>query len=164
MLTQTQRWNRWIWGILLVLMIAVLGACTMPFQAERQYLSTMYNHVKQTLDTLNTLQDLAADPKLGDAAWESQVESEMKTMRRLIKEARAMNPPEQFIGIHDSYLNIMNNLEDMADMYDKAMELRNNQYLLQAKQLMRQAEQSIETLRSRFENLRKEYQKKANSQ
>lgn len=136
--------------------LLVLVACEGPFSAERQYVSNLFRHARNTLNTLSTLNDLASDPKLGDDAWEEQVDVQVKRLRSLIAEARAMTVPQRFSGVHASYLDTMTKLEQMADLYDQAMELRNNTYLVRAKELLEQARRGIEDVRKRVERLSEE--------
>lgn len=136
--------------------LLMLVACEGPFSAERQYISSMFRHARNTLDTLSTLNDLVSEPKLGDKAWEEQVDVQVTRLRSLIAEARGMTVPERFSGVHTSYLDIMNKLEQMADLYDQAMELHNNTYLVRAKELLEQARSGIEDVRKRVEQMSEE--------
>lgn len=139
--------------VLFPCIVGVLVACEGPFSAERQYVSTMYSHARRTLDTLNTLQDLATNAQLGDDAWEAKVNVQMRTLRNLIAEARQITPPSRFASVHASYLGMMDTLEQMAETYDKAMELQNNEQLQQAMRLLNQAKEEIDRLRNRIEEL-----------
>jgi hypothetical protein len=140
----------WLVGPLLV--VVVLASCDV-FSAERQYLSTMFNHAQRTLATLSRLQELASDAKLGDSVWEGEVDTHVRTLRGLVDESRQIVPPAQFDGIHRSYMDVMDRLQEMVDLYDQAMEIRNNQQLQQARRMLEESQGKINDLVQQLEAL-----------
>lgn len=141
------------WLGLLVGMLVGLAACTPPFNAELQYISSVFGHVQRTLATVNALQGLAAEPRLGDAAWEAEAETQIATLRGLIAEAQGMTPPPNLASFHASYLAQMSRLEQVVATYDQAMSVRNNAALQQAQQRLQEAGVAIEGLRQQLEGL-----------
>ncbi len=140
----------------LLLVVALVGCDA--FSAERQYLANMFNHAQRTLDTLSSLHALASNAQLGDSTWESAVETDMRTLRSLINEARQITPPAQFVNIHQSYLDVMDRLQEMVDLYEQAMELRNNQQLQQAQRMLEESQRKIKDLVERLEALQQRFE------
>lgn len=141
-------------GTLLAAVLVLLSACTPPFSTELNYISTVFNHAQRTLSSVNQLQGLAAQPRLGDAAWESQVDTQVNTLRGLIAEARQLTPPQNFTGFHQSYLAQMSNLEQVVTTYDQAVSARNSAVLQQTQQRLQEANAQLERLRQQLEGMR----------
>ncbi len=133
--------------------IVLLAACTMPFSAERQYISGVFDHARRTVATLNTLQQLMSDPRPEDAAWVGQSTDQISTLRRLIDEARAMDPPPRFAGFHTSYLEAMASLEQAISPLEQVVAVGNNEALQQVRQALEQGRSTINELRERITRL-----------
>lgn len=133
--------------------LVLLTACQGAFSAERQYISTIFDHTRRTLDTLNQLQTLAGQPQLSDPAWQSEAATQVERLRGLIDEAHQINVPPSFIDFHRSYLAAIDRLGPIVTTYDQASELQNNQMLQQAQQQLEQSRATIEDLRQRVQSL-----------
>jgi hypothetical protein len=140
---------------LLVTTIVLLSACNM-FSPERHYLSSMFNHARRTLDTLGELRALTSEPDLNSEAWINDVENQVSTLRGLLNEARAITPPPRFEGVHNSYLDMMDQLEIVVEAYEQAIELRNNDRFQQALGLLEQVQRGIDTIVQQFETLQQQ--------
>lgn len=156
---QSQSLSRWppvLSTALVALVLVALVGCEAPFSAERQYLSTMFRHARRTLATVNDISDLASQAEMGNETWERRMGAELAKLRGLIAEARQITPPPRFASFHPAYMDIINTLESMADLYDQAVALRNNQQLQKAQRLLEQTRQRIEEIQVRLQELRSE--------
>ncbi len=138
---------------LLALSGLLLASCALPFSEETQYASTVFNHARRTLSSLNTLNELATDPRLNDPAWISEVNRELGHLRGLIDEANEIDPPPNLAEVHQSYLDAVNSLEPVAATYDQAVEFRNHAMLDQAQQRLEQGRATLEQVRQRLDDM-----------
>jgi Mg2+ and Co2+ transporter CorA len=144
-------------GLVAAAMMLLLTACALPFDSERQYISSIASHAQRTLSTLNTLQRLLGEPQLDNQEWVNQVERETETLRGLIEEARRIEPPEQFANFHQSYMDMVGNLEQLAITVEQGLALRNNQMVQQGQQLTDQGLQRVDELRERVLSLSSQF-------
>lgn len=143
-------------GALLVASLALLAGCQNPFAEEQRYISDILDHSNRTLKSVNRLNDLAGEMSLTSEQWTRDVEREVGTLRSLSAEARAMQPPQRFESFHQSYLEKMDSLEGVADLFEQAIELQSNQTLQEGIRRLEQAQQAIDDLRERVKSLREE--------
>jgi hypothetical protein len=140
-------------AVLLAACLALLAACAVPFEAERSYLSNVFDHMRRTISTLNELQVLASNPRLEDADWRQQASAELEQLNRLIDEVEAMDPPPRLADVHNAYLEAIRSLNQITDLYNRAIELRDMVPLQQAEQMIEQQSEQIDTLRERMTEL-----------
>jgi hypothetical protein len=140
-------------ALLLATVLALLSACAVPFEPERNYLSNVFDHMRRTISTLNELQILASNPRLDDPAWRDQATAELEELNQLINEADAMNPPPRLVDVHNAYLDAIGSLRQITDLYNRAIELRDMVPLQQAEQMIEQQSENIENLREEMNRL-----------
>jgi hypothetical protein len=140
-------------ALLLAAVLALLSACAVPFEPERNYLSNVFDHMRRTISTLNELQILASNPRLDDPAWRGQATAELEELNQLINEVDAMNPPPRLVDVHNTYLDAIGSLRQITDLYNRAIELRDMVPLQQAEQMIEQQSENIENLRERMNQL-----------
>lgn len=141
--------------VLVVLALLLLGAsaCAVPYSEERAYLSRLFSHSRSTVQILDQLRTLAANPNMGDASWESRVNGQISALRIQIAEARNMQPPARFASFHQTYLEAMNSLEQAANLYEKAIQFRDSFQLQDASQQLEQAEGSVQQIQGQAETM-----------
>jgi cell fate (sporulation/competence/biofilm development) regulator YmcA (YheA/YmcA/DUF963 family) len=146
-------------GVLLITGLALLTGCQNPFEEEQRYISTVFNHSGRTLKSVNHLNDLSGKMSLTDEQWARDVEREVANLRSLIAEARAMQPPQRFESFHNSYLEKMDSLEGIADLFEQAVELQSNETLQEGIRRLEQAEQAIDSMQERIKSLKEDIEK-----
>lgn len=130
----------------LLLVLVLLAACALPFDAERRYLSLILTHAQSTISLIQELQTQLANPRIGEQTWESQVNGNIAALRIQTSEARQIDPPPRFAEFHRSYLGVMDSLDGFIDTLNQAMALRDNRRVRDTLQQLDQASQQIDQI------------------
>lgn len=129
-------------SLLMILALFTLTGCAI-LDAKVNYTSTMLDHMQRTSATVNSLQTLAAEPQLADAAWRETIANDIATLRTLAEEARQVTPPPALESVHQSYLGVIQTLDDFATTTEQAIALGDLNQLNQGLTLLDEATQTL---------------------
>lgn len=132
--------------MLLLSIIVLVSGCATPFAPKRQYVSQIVDHSRNTSNAVRSLQNLSAEPDLGNPVWEGEVRTQLGLLRRLVDEARHMPVPAEFQAAHTSYLAAIEPLDSLVGTFDRAVALNEGSEMQQARYVIEQGLVALQNL------------------
>jgi hypothetical protein len=71
-----------------------------------EFVAQATNHVGSMLATLNQLSALLSAPQIGDAVWQSQLDSQIATARNVYNALVALQPPAELAPFHSNMVSV----------------------------------------------------------
>lgn len=111
-----------LWLSVVVAALALMGCgATAPLFDKAAYAAAVLDQVGRAGTGISALSSLASSPQLNDPAWRAQVDQQITNLRGLIGEARALTPPEDLAGMHQTYLGALAQLEQVTVTVESAV-------------------------------------------